>query len=407
MRYNSMQLYIKKSSIIIVFFLFFSLNIRGIAENTSVGNLYSKMPGFVLFGMVILFFIKNQKLSPVLWGINVFFTMYIVSTCLKQEGNVLQAIYTIAPCLSISFISDFFMRKDQKLFIKSLYYFLIVLVLIDLLTIIVFPDGMYHTSLQTANWFLGYKTERVRAVCMPLILTAGIVSITDKAKLSWNFYIVAIISCLDIYLSGGSGGLLATVFFVAFLFILDLSQDKGIRRFAFYILDFKLISIAIIIIHIMFAFLQTFGLFENLITGVLGKEMTLTGRTVIWTNSLIYFYDSPVIGHGFISSSDYENISHVLAGASPHNLLLGILVYTGVIGIIIFAFLYYVSIKNACKNKLLPSTVCAVFLIANLILGISSFNMFSQFLYASMVLLFYFGKSEKLNERLRELQEED
>ena len=65
-------------------------------------------------------------------------------------------------------------EKYKRNFIHVAYIILTILILIDIVTIIMYPEGMYSTELYTTNWFLGYKTGRVRLATMPVIMFAGI-----------------------------------------------------------------------------------------------------------------------------------------------------------------------------------------------------------------------------------------
>ena len=78
------------------------------------------------------------------------------------------------------------------------------------------------------------------------------------------------------------------------------------------------------------------------IEDVLGKDITFTYRTYMWDSALQVISQSPIIGHGFPSKEWYlVNMSSLAIG--PHNIILAILIYGGVVGFILYMFFLFRS----------------------------------------------------------------
>ncbi len=58
-------------------------------------------------------------------------------------------------------IFDYWLRKKYSDFLKVLNLILVALILLNFVTILVFPQGMYETALYKANWILGYKNSHL------------------------------------------------------------------------------------------------------------------------------------------------------------------------------------------------------------------------------------------------------
>lgn len=390
------ELMLTKTDIIVAILLFLSLNINSIVEMSRLGKYYTRLSLVIFLGIGCVCLIKKHKFSPAFWLIILYWSIFMISTIINNTDNFEAGLYAIMPCLSVAMISEYFMKRRPKAFISAVLKFLLLLLFIDLISIIVFPGGMYKTSLQTANWFLGYKTERVRSVIMPVILFSGLNDIYHNDQISLATWIVSGIAIIDTYLSGATGGLVAILSLCLMMAVLSMSEAMKLRKYVFRLMNFKFLILTIILLNVVVVIFQNLTLFESFITNVLGKEMTLTGRTIIWANSWLYALESPIIGHGFITSTAYEKISGVLAGASPHNLLLGVFVYTGVIGIFVFLIMILFATSCTNKNQLKCSTLCMVYVVATLIMGISSFNLYGQFNYAVIICLYYFSIYEKM-----------
>ena len=90
------------------------------------------------------------------WCINTIVLIYItifISAGLHHVLNnaLLNYIGGFAMCL----IFDYWLRKKYSDFLKVLNLILVALILLNFVTILVFPQGMYETALYKANWILG------------------------------------------------------------------------------------------------------------------------------------------------------------------------------------------------------------------------------------------------------------
>lgn len=115
------------------------------------------------------------------------------------------------------------------------------------------------------------------------------------------------------------------------------------------------IGIAVILFELFVCF-QGKG-FENnelarwLVIDVLGKDMTFTYRTDMWDSALRIIVRSPLYGYGYPDAEWYNaNMSSLAIG--PHNMILGVLVYAGVIGLTLYGSVIYTAIKQAIKSDL-------------------------------------------------------
>lgn len=82
------------------------------------------------------------------------------------------------------------------------------------------------------------------------------------------------------------------------------------------------------------------------IEDVLGKDITFTNRTQLWDAALRVIVDSPIWGYGFPDKIWYlsKMSSHAIG---PHNILLGMLIYGGIIAALLYLyFLIYSCIQT-------------------------------------------------------------
>lgn len=149
-----------------------------------------------------------------------------------------------------------------------------------------------------------------------------------------------------------------------------------------------------------FCFFQIFIVFggEHLSGGIfydfldsIGKDSTFTGRTRLWERSFFYFWDSPILGHGFITPSDYANSLFFHGDArNSHNYIYNLLHKGGIVLLFVVYKLLSISFRNIKSSfdygigyMIVISSV--VFFIMMLFESFDSFWVFMIF-----ILMYYF-----------------
>jgi exopolysaccharide production protein ExoQ len=90
------------------------------------------------------------------------------------------------------------------------------------------------------------------------------------------------------------------------------------------------------------------------VTAVLGREATLTGRTVLWRLTLESIARQPYLGHGYgvfweFSSQEATRIRSLIGWDAPsaHDGYLGLLLDVGILGLLLFVVAYFVTARRA------------------------------------------------------------
>lgn len=386
----------KKASFFIICSIvtFLCLRMESIRYLTPFGNLYLEIP-FVLSGILILVeIIKHKSLSNVMWISLAYFVIVILSTFMN-EGKIHMTLMNICPALGMCLFSDYSMRTRPHEFAKNVGYFLMILIVLDMFSILLYPNGMYSNALYSANWILGFKTQRAN-IAVPAIALLATESYLEYSKIRLYVWFVAVASIIASYLCESTGGMLGVIFEMLFLVLLIYTEKGKIRSKVGKIVTNKWISfLIIIIIDIMVTVLNDVSMFEPFIVDALGKDISFTGRTVIWAEAILLFLKSPIIGCGFLDSTQFIRLTGNYGGTQPHNLFLAILVYSGIIGILLYAGIFYLAIKNVDKKiekKINGGYIFRCCVIANFIIGITSMNAYTGFNVASMVILYHYCK---------------
>ena len=93
---------------------------------------------------------------------------------------------------------------------------------------------------------------------------------------------------------------------------------------------------------------------KDTVLSVLGKDATLTGRTVLWSKVVDHIEDRPVLGHGYgafwePSARASEQVRAAIGWDTPHshNALLDEWLDLGVVGVLLLLGAYFLSIGRA------------------------------------------------------------
>lgn len=383
---------IKKSEFWILLFILAAIEIDSLpyimpSSIATFFNFYLPVSVCIIFAIGL---VLRKRVSNIFLLVCVYFVFFLGTTLYKNSVNVFFAIRQIAPLMAITILTEFYMKNYRKSFIQAVYVVLFILIIMDILSIIMYPEGLYSTELYTTNWFLGYKTARVRLATLPIIMFAGIHSIDKYNKLNIWFWISSILALVDTFLSQNTGGVVTIIVMLIMLFLLYFINNDKIRFLFARLLNPKILFIIVLILTVVINLVQNVKIFEPIVVGLFNKDITFTNRTMIWASSLEIFQKSPFIGNGYILNNTFGELIGSAYATQAHSLFLSVLVYTGIIGMIIFLFLLYKTLTYVdLKNRRSTSIICATYIICILIQGIVSIHLFTQFFYSSMIMLYY------------------
>lgn len=227
-------------------------------------------------------------------------------------------------------------EDDRNHFFKMLIIWNGLLLLINLGTMLIYPDGMYATKMYSSNWFLGYKNVYIRRIIPTFTIIISRVCLQER-KMSIFEKTVIICSVLITLLSKSIISLIGLAVFMGTMILLHFDFFRKMLRLG------KLFF-AYVITDVVFLSLNLKTLLEPLLVD-LGKTGSASGRFGIWEDAIQAFHNSPLIGYGQIDSDLFHvgfNVTH------PHNLLLYYALLGGICCILVFIFCLF-WIDSMCR----------------------------------------------------------
>ena len=294
--------------------------------------------------MILLFiYIFNKKYSKFV----IIYFIYIVclglSTLLNSNASLPVLYLTYYKITALILFLDMGIRYNVKNIIVSLNMVLILLILINFVTILAFPNGMFMGNYSMSNWFLGYKNSHM-VFYLPAILVININAYL-KGKMNYLFYYLFLVIILISTLKS----LATTSIVVLIILYLYLIFEKIISKVSFFnIYNYFIVYIGLFLTIIV---LRVQNIFAWLVVNVLHKKMTFTGRTDIWDISLSFISTKKLLGYGIEQPYDIAKKFGNIAFTHCHDTILDLLYKGGIISLISFFSLIIITIKKLYNKR--------------------------------------------------------
>ncbi|HLS95743.1 MAG TPA: O-antigen ligase family protein, partial [Sphingobacterium sp.] len=243
--------------------------------------------------VVILFLYVNQgSLSSFdksvliflgVWAIAVFINSNDISSVVNEMGAI------IFYCCMFGY----YVRKSPAGFLFVYFICLGFMLFLNLFYLIVYPDGLFQTD---SIWnssrinFLGLDNQISPLLFIWFILFYLARRIGYYRKVI-NVFGVLVICGNTIMLNVG------TLYTAALLFMLSMFLYRRVPK----LFRMKAALLIIFIVFLSIVLLRLQYLFEFFIVDILNKDITLTGRLVIWDEAIMLFSNQPFFGYGLSS----------------------------------------------------------------------------------------------------------
>lgn len=323
-------------------------------------------------------YVMRRKTSPLMLSI-IIFVIWLESVTGWYRGISLRSIYEDLIIVSACAFFDYQIKENRIEFLQMLYWYCCITISLNLFSILLVPKGLYlgdppdvgvHFLLGNYNTFI---IHILPAVCVGYHLMV-------EGRIFKRQYIFLWIIVIATYLLRTSMSSVIGLFvFGSFLLLFN----KKVWRIIFNQLIY-VISIAIAVYLVVFARYKSILYYLSSITG---KNITLSGRTRIWSNMIDLLPGHCIAGYGKQDTSELVNMLNFYHAQHAHNLVLQVIWQGGCIGIILFGIIMMITIYTFLKtsdNKVVRCYGCALFALS--IMSIAEF--YGYRVIFSMIVIF-------------------
>lgn len=343
-------------------------------ENTIIETAFPMiklLPFFRAFLTLFLFIIigiKNRLRKDFLLIFLMIIEIYVVT--LYYRGQIVSAIINISDSLFVLLVLMVLTNENVSELTRTFdvwKWLLMILLIIDLYTIIRFPNGLYFNSFFEKHWFLGYKTQRMTYV-FPMVFFYSFCSIQKKGRIDLFTFIATVLSIIDTYLCSASIATITLLFCFAGLVLINMYSDNSLKwnNIISKVLRYKIWIPAIIIVTFIITWIRWEKLI-GIISESLGKSMTLSNRTGLWESVVSMITKRPFFGYGFLTLNQYASYIYY---TNTHCSILTILVNGGFFAFTVYMIYIYYCFRGINNSK--QAIIVSVFIYSIFLLGIGS-----------------------------------
>lgn len=319
------------------------------------------------FFIIAALLVKKGKFSKIFIYFILYCLIMFIITILKAK-QINTFITTFLPIVALASITELNIKNNYKNLIKALLYILIPYMIINFITIILFPKGLYEiitrNNVSYICWFLGYKNPQIRII-LPTILLAIVDSYINKNKLTITTIVYIVIAWITSIMVKSSTAIVGLTIFTILLLIVNKEIIKKIMS--------KINLVILLIISLLFTYMvikiDIQNIFAFFIENILHKDLDLTDRVFIWEKAYEAVKNSWLFGYGM---QNEDGMFSLLNATHPHNYMLYNLLNGGIIGTLLLLKIWDLSgnsLKKHIRNK--SSLYILITLIVFIVMGIS------------------------------------
>lgn len=244
----------------------------------------------IIIGMEWL--VKKRK-SIISTFVIAYYLILGIST-LYNHASISMLLHEASIYVGICMLTDLVLDWRPSLIYSGLLRYLEILLIINLFTIIIFPNGLYKTELFDNNYFLGYDNQAINVV-IPVLFLSFLKRQSSENKSNVELYFNIFIILITELLVQSLGSIIV----ISIIIILLLLDKVGFK----YLYNF---DILLMIVGIENYFVVSGGIsrFNDFIINRLHKTVTLSGRTYIWDWYISFVRTKPIFGYGLVSNQD-------------------------------------------------------------------------------------------------------
>lgn len=334
--------------IFLAFPLFLSVdldNISSILDN--IVNIW-KLLSFLLLTVAFIRLSINNKLSAQLIVFVSLLMILLVSTLL-MEGSLIQYFIIWGGFFGVVLLAETYIKTRPRELLIALKITLSTLVLINALTVLVFPNGIW-TVVQDEGWRLSYEgywlfghRNNFGTPILAALLACSVSDIIYYARIKKSTVVIAVASIYSVVVTWSATSLVTTVLALALLVgIIIFGSFKAIRP------GYLLGAYALVDIGIVFFDIQ--NRFAALIKDVLHRSADLTGRSQLWDIVKTKIRESPIFGYGIRTTVDNGLTVYNSNYVHAHNGELDIVYNSGFLGLACYIVLLILAVMKCGKN---------------------------------------------------------
>lgn len=387
---------IKKKDILYFVLMFFFIEPAFFQVKPYIHNVFLAMQIISFMMLVFIYIIKREKPSKII----VILWLLLIELCVACHfglGNIKTTMAAYVSYIGLSMWIDLYIREDKKKCINMLIFILDAYVIINFLSMLIYPNGMYISqSFQNTPyicWFLGYKNPQIRLL-LPYVVILFVRDSIFYKKIKFYTYIKLSLVALASVILKSSTGILGVFIFIVLNVLFSGKKQGKLKNLILRIFNVKNVYYILVVVNILIIFFSFQKYFSFLIVNILHKNLDLTDRIFVWQKVIPVIKNNFILGQGIM----YAELSRSVIGAShAHNYFLNTFYNGGLIAFILISIIWIgAGIKSIESKQSLGVRYLKFMTIIFLIMGITESLTSTVLLYPILTLLYYSNEFERI-----------
>ena len=288
---------------------------------------------FSIFVILIILIRCHMKISKIILLISIYQFIALFSTFINS-GSYWDLMLSAGSIISFSILIEICLYYDFSTMLKSLDWILTMLCIVNLITIIAFPDGLYTDAMGKSNGYYFLGLDNIHSMFILPLLCVKLLRLKPESSLL-HTAIILIIFSLSVYLTWSATAVVAISVFIMLIVMYKMKITPRILNINCY---YFLIFISFLGV-VVFRWEEAFS---YIIENILGKSLQLSGRTYLWDHVFLAIQKKPFLGYGILSQGQMLSL---LGNSHCHSLFLQVIFQCGYIGLILYIIILFSIIK--------------------------------------------------------------
>lgn len=343
---KALKIFEKQLALTLLLLPFFKLSAFEFIPKLHIIDTLFDIARIVSFAIIIVLYLNGRKLSRMLVCIILYQFALLFSTAMN-DGNYWKLAVSCGTVISFCMITELAVKKNSRLYFKTVLDIYIPLSVINLLTVLIFPGGIAKDDYYGNIYYLLGSRNGFPPLLIPLLIYAFVYSSISGRKITGKvFFFTAVVSA-TILITWSATGVAGLVLFL--LFVLFVYGKKSAMLF-------DSLNLAVIYIAAFFGIIvfRLQSAFSFIIEDLLHKSISFTGRTDIWDIAIMLIKRSPVIGYGV-----YEGHGLIFIRGQyyyAHNAVLEVLLQGGVLSLVFYLLIFVIAASVLYKYRKLKAS---------------------------------------------------
>lgn len=313
----------------------------------------------------------------------------LVSTVFHSGTSLFSWFYNAAMVLSACFLVEELMLVAPKNGLWCFYGFFSACVLSNTAAMLLFPNGLYINSTTRTPWCWVLGGDNAAYAYYIIASTAAMLySHYIKKRTTLVSMLVLVSAFVFVFVRQIATGMACQVVWLLLYLGFRFKWFRKLlnTRYALYLA----------LGGFIFVVLGRKFIFEPIVTA-LGRDITMTGRTMVWDRVLARAVKKPILGYGVHNGEQFNSLFS-LEALGTHDYLLNLLFWGGIAAVALFGLTFYYACKSGAKQRGSWGVKC---LTVGLIVCAFRFlteNGYVEFYYMLITLMAYSRELERASE---------